>query len=166
MYYPMPVLPFLYVCKSYCSSRYNLYLYPLLIYIYTLFTCYVAQDIIFHIVWILFWFIASVGWAVAFNRLDNLLSDFMDTVRDDDCASLINDLIEYDRDSAIYIQAQIAVVSQLVDRCHRLWLVHLCTWVDSGYIHTCPLVNVSYCEPAVASLPGSPSVHAFNNCEW
>lgn len=89
-----------------------------------------VQDIVFHIVWVLCWFIASVGWAVAFNKLKDDLNDYLDDVQRRDCAYLIEDIIETDRDSAIYVQAQIAVVRwrflQKINPLHTL-LQHLHT---------------------------------------
>ena len=72
------------------------------------------QDIILHVAWIICWFIASVDWAVAFHRLDQVLNDYMDNLIKSDCAESNKTLdvfpLEKDRESVIYVQAQIAVV--------------------------------------------------------
>lgn len=70
------------------------------------------QDIAFHILWILMWFIASVGWAVAFNRLDDRIDTYYNALKSDNCNGTEN-VLEADRDNIIYAQAQIAVVSSI-----------------------------------------------------
>lgn len=70
------------------------------------------QDIAFHILWILMWFIASVSWAVAFNRLDDRIGTYYNALKSDDCNGTAN-VLEADRDNIIYAQAQIAVVSSI-----------------------------------------------------
>ena len=82
------------------------------------------QDIVFHIVWILCWFIASVDWAVAFNRIDQYLDDYMDDLQSNNCPGVANSSMsttEEDRDSVIYVQAQIAVVSCRLLQCIVRW---------------------------------------------
>lgn len=70
---------------------------------------FLIQDIVFHVVWILCWFIASVDWAVASHKLDNYLDDYIDDLKSNNCLNAtVNEL---DRDEVIYVQAQIAVVS-------------------------------------------------------
>ena len=60
------------------------------------------------------WFIASVGWAVAFYRIDDVLHNYMDSLESSECGgqneSEIIQVFENDRESVIYVQAQIAVV--------------------------------------------------------
>ena len=70
------------------------------------------QDIAFHIMWILLWFIASVSWAVAFNRLDDRFDDYYNNLESSNCNGTV-DVLEFDRDTSIYAQAQIAVVSSI-----------------------------------------------------
>ena len=65
----------------------------------------------FHIVWILCWFIASVAWVVAFNRLDELLNDYLDDVQR---SYSQQGIAEDGKDRAIYIQAQVAMVSTCI----------------------------------------------------
>ena len=65
-------------------------------------------------VWILCWFIASVDWAVAFYRIDDVLHNYMNSLESSECGgqneSEIIQVFENDRESVIYVQAQIAVV--------------------------------------------------------
>lgn len=58
------------------------------------------------------WFIASVSWAVAFNRLDDRIGTYYNALKSDDCNGTAN-VLEADRDNIIYAQAQIAVVSSI-----------------------------------------------------
>lgn len=76
-------------------------------------SCMYLQDIAFHILWILMWFIASVGWAVAFNRLDDRLDYYYNDLKSSNCNGT-TDVSESDRDRIIYAQAQIAVVSSIL----------------------------------------------------
>ena len=62
--------------------------------------------------WILLWFIASVSWAVAFNRLDDRFDDYYNNLQSSNCNGTA-DVLESDRDKGIYAQAQIAVVSSI-----------------------------------------------------
>lgn len=64
----------------------------------------------FHIVWVLCWFIASVDWAVAFNRLKNIISDQFDDLKDSQCLDAPAE--DVDSDTGLYVQAAIAVVSE------------------------------------------------------
>ena len=64
----------------------------------------------FHIVWILCWFIASVDWAVAFNRLKSVIDSYFNDLENGDCGDDV-DVLDEDRDLDIYVQAAFAVVS-------------------------------------------------------
>lgn len=81
-------------------------------------TVFILQDIVFHVVWILIWFITSVDWAVAFHRLDNLLKDYVNRLQISNCAGP-DYVIEYDRNEILYVQAQIAVVSSIYTYTYR-----------------------------------------------
>jgi hypothetical protein len=83
----------------------------------------VVTDIVFHVVWIFCWFIASVNWAVAFNRLENILDDLLDVFPEGDCDLSMYRVLDRDTDSAIYVQAQIAVVFGFLMQ--FLWAVNI-----------------------------------------
>ena len=68
----------------------------------------------FHVVWIICWFIACVDWAVAFPRLKRTLNQHLEILPLADCIRDPDVPFEKDTDSAIYVQAQIAVVSYIV----------------------------------------------------
>lgn len=80
----------------------------------------------FHVVWIICWFSASVNWAVEFNRLKNILDDLLIAFPQLDCDLELYKVLNKDTDSAVYVQAQIAVVSRRTDprpfNGGRLWL--------------------------------------------
>jgi hypothetical protein len=96
----------------------------------------VVLDIILHVVWILCWFIASVDWAVAFYRIDDVLHNYMDSLESSECGgqneSEIIQVFENDRESVIYVQAQIAVVfgflMQLLFAVNIWWLIIDTSW--------------------------------------
>ena len=75
----------------------------------------------FHVVVIICWFSASVNWAVAFNRLKKLLDDLLIILPAVDCDLGEYKVLNKDTDSAVYVQAQIAVVSPWVDPAKRGW---------------------------------------------
>ena len=64
----------------------------------------------FHVVWILCWFIASVDWAVAFNDMHDYLNNYMKNLKNSDCFPN-NSNATVDDNNIQYVQAQIAVVS-------------------------------------------------------
>ena len=55
-----------------------------------------------------------MNWARAFNRLENILDDLLDVFPEGDCDLSMYRVLDRDTDSAIYVQAQIAVVSYIV----------------------------------------------------
>jgi hypothetical protein len=83
----------------------------------------VVTDIVFHVVWIFCWCIASVNWARAFNRLENILDDLLDVFPEGDCDLSMYRVLDRDTDSAIYVQAQIAVVFGFLMQ--FLWAVNI-----------------------------------------
>ena len=72
------------------------------------------QDIVFHIVWVLCWFIASVDWAVAFNRLKNYVRDYFEDLEHYDCLGSEFPAMDVEEDTGLYVQAAIAVVRHCV----------------------------------------------------
>ena len=68
-----------------------------------------------HVVVIICWFSASVNWAVSFNRLKKLLDDLLIILPSVDCFLEEYKVLNKYTDSAVYVQAQIAVVSLGVD---------------------------------------------------
>ena len=73
-----------------------------------LFVCDIfLQDLIFHIVWVLCWFIASVEWAVAQNDLRKYLNGTLAPEQ----VQLINCTSNLTFDPGSYVQAAIGDVS-------------------------------------------------------
>lgn len=71
------------------------------------------QDVVFHVVWVICWFIASVEWAVVYNRMRDEFDGFL---KDDKryCHNL-DPRGEFDGFEDTYVQAAIAVVG--IDTC-------------------------------------------------
>ena len=88
----------------------------------------------FHIVWILCWFIASVDWAVAFNRLKSVIDSYFNDLENGDCGDDV-DVLDEDRDLDIYVQAAFAVVSCIPESV--VW--------QSACVHECVCVCVCVC---------------------
>lgn len=65
----------------------------------------VWTDVIFHIVWVINWFIASITWAVVFNHLKNNTNGLLNMIQEDLCPDGANTIF---RDT--YVQAAIATV--------------------------------------------------------
>ncbi len=62
----------------------------------------------FHIVWAICWFIASVEWAVVYNRLRDDFDGFLDDIKDE-CHTLPQGG-SFSKFEDTYVQAAIAVV--------------------------------------------------------
>ncbi len=60
----------------------------------------------FSIVWAVCWFIASVEWAVVYNRMKDDFDGFLDTAGDD----CVDEQATFSRYEDTYVQAAIAVV--------------------------------------------------------
>ena len=74
------------------------------------------QDLAFHVIWVLGWFIACVDWAVGFNRLRSLVNNVLDDAGRM-CESTINGPTgtpAYQRNPDTFVQASIADVSTRV----------------------------------------------------
>ena len=69
-----------------------------------------SQDIVFHVVWVLCWFIASVQWAVAFNKLQSDFDDHFNSRKLFECSGQTED-VDRNNGSDLYVQAAISVVS-------------------------------------------------------
>lgn len=91
----------------------------------------VATDIVFHAVWVLCWFIASVQWAVAFNKLKSDIDDLSNSLKLFDCSGNAQD-VDRSNGSDLYVQAAISVVFgfliQFVWAANIWWLVIDTSW--------------------------------------
>ena len=63
----------------------------------------------FHVVWILCWFIAAVEWAVAQNILGGILNDIVMNQLNENCTEIA------DTGNSGYVQAAIGDVSKIVE---------------------------------------------------
>ena len=59
------------------------------------------------------WFVASVNWAVQYHKLKNLLRGVEIVLPELECDLQNYLVLESDSDSAVYVQAAIAVVSRI-----------------------------------------------------
>ena len=84
------------------------------------------QDIIFHLLWLLCWFVASVQWAITYNNLKGLITDNMNDVARFQCSSSDGaDILDRNNGAALYVQAAIAVVSPLNVHVH-VYILYVC----------------------------------------
>ena len=98
----------------------------------------------FHIVWILCWFIASVDWAVAFNRLKSVIDSYFNDLENTDCGGSSVDVLDESRDLDIYVQAAIAVVSCIPESVVCV-CVCVCLCVVGEYVYVCISVQNKIC---------------------
>ena len=75
-------------------------------------TCtHTLQDLGFHVVWVLGWFIASVDWAVGFNNIRSLFNDVL-TQQTKICPNIQTTTAPpYTKNPDTFVQASIADVS-------------------------------------------------------